>query len=157
PDFEPDYLPAPGTWYSAIPSNTILNDQANIARARHKLVYGAVLAGSFHGVDLTANFYSTPNQFGYLYLDQCRGPVSNISLGGGAGGLPIIGPIGGIGPSPGCISGTPFVVDPYRGVPLLAGLGVTNLNPTTLNPTTVSLIKHARADPAKVSANAMSF
>jgi hypothetical protein len=160
PDFEPDYLPAPGTWYSAIPSNTILADQANIARARHKLVYGGVLAGTLESVDYTLNFYSTPQDFGYLFLDQCHGPQSQTSLtAGNLLGLPVTGP----GPTPGCIPGTPFVVDPKRGVPLLAAplaslnpLNV-NLNPTQLNPTTVSLIKHARANPARVSANAMSF
>jgi hypothetical protein len=74
-------------------------------------------------------------------------------------GLPLPGP----GPTPGCLPGTPFVVDYKRGVPLLAAPIVSlnplnvNLNLTAMNPTTVSLIKHSRANPARVSANAMSF
>jgi hypothetical protein len=71
PDFEPTIYPAQGSAYSMISSGFIFNDAANIAMARHKIVYGAawngtiknerilapLLGGNF---DLSLNFVSTP-------------------------------------------------------------------------------------------------
>ncbi len=68
PDFQPDYLYPAGWMYNNVPAfEKILSDHG-VPRARHKLVYGAVLTSTVYGVDLSANFYSTPEHFGWFKL-----------------------------------------------------------------------------------------
>ena len=66
PDFEPDaFLPA-GSPYRTTPAYSIIENQGGISRARHKLVYGAVLEGKMFDVDWSMNFYSTPEHVGWF-------------------------------------------------------------------------------------------
>jgi hypothetical protein len=60
PDFEPAIYPAQGSAYNMFSSAFIFNDAANIATARHKLVYGAAWMGTLFDFDLSLNFVSTP-------------------------------------------------------------------------------------------------
>ena len=89
PDFEPFILPAAGGSYNILPSQVILNDGANIAQARHKLVYGGVAKATVFDVDFTANFVSTPNTLGVFSFAPAYGPNA--------------------------VPGSPFIVDPNRG------------------------------------------
>lgn len=156
PDFEPDYLTAPGTWYSVFPSNTILADQKSIAEARRKLVYGAVFAATFHGFDLTANFYSTPQHLGYEFLTECEGPAARIPTVATP-----FGPIARGSASAGCIKGTPFVIDPFNGVPLFANrdtlLNFLKGKLPLANPRSLGLIRRSRANPAAVQRTVLGF
>lgn len=66
PDFQPDvFLPA-GSPYHSSPAYSIIENQNGISRARHKLVYGAVLEGKMFDVDWSMNFYSTPEHVGWF-------------------------------------------------------------------------------------------
>lgn len=74
-EFQPSQFPGVGSPYNigftAIldPVNSTVNGTNGIARARHKLVYGAVLESNFMGVDWSANFYSTPEHVGGGFFD----------------------------------------------------------------------------------------
>ncbi len=71
PDFQPDvFLPA-GSPYHTSPAYSIIENRNGISRARHKLVYGAVLEGNMFDVDWSLNFYSTPEHVGWFkYVGQ---------------------------------------------------------------------------------------
>ena len=66
PDFQPTYLPTLGSWINDEPARLPIGDYGNLRRARNKLVYGAVAATTVYGVDLTANFYATPDHIGWF-------------------------------------------------------------------------------------------
>lgn len=89
PDFVPFILPAAGSAYNVLPSQVLLEDADEIARARHKLVYGGVLAATILGIDLTANFVATPQTLGVFSFAPATGPNA--------------------------IPGSPFIVNPERG------------------------------------------
>lgn len=66
PDFQPDvFLPA-GSPYNTSAAYSIMENLNGISRARHKLVYGAVLEASMFDVDWSLNFYSTPEHVGWF-------------------------------------------------------------------------------------------
>jgi Protein of unknown function (DUF1302) len=66
PDFQPDvYLPG-GSPYHTSPAYSIIENLNGISRARHKLVYGAVLESKMFDVDWSVNFYSTPEHVGWF-------------------------------------------------------------------------------------------
>lgn len=66
PDFQPSVFLPPGSPYNSTPAYTVLEDQNGISRARHKLVYGAVLESKMFDVDWSFNFYSTPQHMGWF-------------------------------------------------------------------------------------------
>jgi hypothetical protein len=85
PDFEPTIYPAQGSAYSMFSSAFVFNDAANIATARHKLVYGAAWNGTIHlerilalllegNYDLSLNFVSTPQINGVTEYTAATGP-----------------------------------------------------------------------------------
>ena len=99
PDFQPTYLPTLGSWINDEPARLPIGDYGNLRRARNKIVYGAVAATTFYGVDLTANFYATPDHIGWF----AQAPVQ-------VKGLP-----------PG------FSPDPFGGFAFLAPFGIHQL------------------------------
>ena len=66
PDFQPTYLPGLGSWINDEPGLAANQRLWESTRARNKLVYGAVAATTVYGVDLTANFYATPDHIGWF-------------------------------------------------------------------------------------------
>ncbi len=66
PDFQPDVFLPGGSPYHTSPAYTIIENQNGISRARHKLVYGAVLESKMFDVDWSLNFYSTPEHVGWF-------------------------------------------------------------------------------------------
>jgi hypothetical protein len=74
PDFQPTYFPGNGSWINDEPVSQPISDYGNIRRARNKLVYGAVAATTVYGVDLTANFYSTPDHIGWFTVAPVKLP-----------------------------------------------------------------------------------
>jgi hypothetical protein len=131
PDFQPFILPANGSAYNVLPSEVLLNDGRDIAQARRKLVYGGVAKASVFGVDLTANYVSTPNTLGIFKLAPAT-----------------------VGP----LAGTPFIFDTPNGVNSLANfvhvaktarLSVPALRQTLLNrfggPVVNALLNDAQA------------
>ena len=66
PDFQPDVFIPAGSPYRTSPAYSIMENQNGISRARHKLVYGAVLEGTMFDVDWSMNFYSTPEHVGWF-------------------------------------------------------------------------------------------
>jgi hypothetical protein len=78
PDFQPDYFVGIGTQLNDEPAAEPIGDFGNLRRARNKLVYGAVASTTVYGVDLTANFYSTPDHVGWF---------TNAPIGFGGSGL----------------------------------------------------------------------
>ena len=65
PDFQPDVFLPGGSPYKANPAYFVLENGNGISRARHKLVYGAVLESKMFDVDWSLNFYSTPEHVGW--------------------------------------------------------------------------------------------
>jgi hypothetical protein len=74
PDFQPDYLYGLGQQLNDEPVRFPIGDYGNLRKARNKIVYGAVAATTIYGVDLTANFYSTPNHTGWFALAPVQLP-----------------------------------------------------------------------------------
>jgi hypothetical protein len=66
PDFQPSYLVGLGSQNNDVPVFEKIGDYGNIRRARNKTVYGAVASTTVYDVDLTANFYSTPDHIGWF-------------------------------------------------------------------------------------------
>jgi uncharacterized protein DUF1302 len=66
PDFQPDYFVGLGTQLNDEPVNSPIGDFGNLRKARNKTVYGAVASTTVYGVDLTANFYATPDHVGWF-------------------------------------------------------------------------------------------
>lgn len=66
PDYQPSYFVGLGSQNNDVPAFQKIGDYGNIRRARNKVVYGAVAATTVYGVDLTANFYSTPDHVGWF-------------------------------------------------------------------------------------------
>ena len=95
PDFQPDYFVGIGSQLNDEPAYAPIGDYGNLRRARNKLVYGAVASTTVYGVDLTANFYATPDHIGWF---------TNAPVGfGGSGvvpnsysGIPLLGPGNGL-------------------------------------------------------------
>jgi hypothetical protein len=91
PDFQPDYLYGLGQQLNDEPAAEPIGDFGNLRKARNKLVYGAVAATTVYGVDLTANFYATPDHVGWF-------TTAPIGLGGSGlvpdsfAGQPFLGP-----------------------------------------------------------------
>jgi hypothetical protein len=73
PDFQPSYFVGLGSQLNDEPVYLPIGDYGNLRRARNKTVYGAVAATTVYGVDLTANFYATPDHIGWFAL----APVAN--------------------------------------------------------------------------------
>ncbi len=97
PDFQPTYLPTLGSWINDEPARLPIGDYGNLRRARNKLVYGAVAATTVYGVDLTANFYATPDHIGWF----AQAPVQQPGLPPGFsrdnfGGFAFLGPAAGL-------------------------------------------------------------
>lgn len=96
PDFQPDYYIGIGSQLNDEPAAEPIGDYGNLRRARDKLVWGAVAATTVYGVDLTANFYSTPDHIGWF-------TAAPVGLFGGSGlvpnnfsGQPFLGPGNGL-------------------------------------------------------------
>jgi hypothetical protein len=68
PDFQPDYFAAIGSQLNDEPAAEPIGDYGNLRKARNKIVYGAVASTTVYGVDLTANFYATPDHVGWFAL-----------------------------------------------------------------------------------------
>ena len=66
PDFQPSYFVGLGSQNNDVPAFQKIGDYGNIRRARNKIVYGAVASTTVYDVDLTANFYSTPDHIGWF-------------------------------------------------------------------------------------------
>jgi hypothetical protein len=94
PDFQPDYFVGLGTQLNDEPAAEPIGDYGNLRRARNKVVYGSVASTTVYDVDLTANFYATPDHAGWFTL----APVKSS--------FPFGPPIG-------------FVRDPFAGQPFL--------------------------------------
>jgi hypothetical protein len=75
PDFQPDYFVGLGTQLNDEPVNSPIGDFGNLRKARNKIVYGGVASTTVYGVDLTANFYATPDHIGWF-------TAAPIGLGG---------------------------------------------------------------------------
>jgi len=91
PDFQPDYFAAIGSQLNDEPAAEPIGDYGNLRKARNKLVYGAVASTTVYGVDLTANFYATPDHVGWFTVAPVPNPfpISNFA------GQPFFGPGGG--------------------------------------------------------------
>jgi hypothetical protein len=97
PDFQPDYLPGIGSQLNDEPAAEPIGDYGNLRRARNKLVYGGVASTTVYGVDLTANFYATPDHIGWF----TAAPVQHPGLPPGFSpdpfaGQPFLGPGNGL-------------------------------------------------------------
>ena len=66
PDYQPSYFVGLGSQVNDVPAFEKIGDYGNIRRARNKIVYGAVASTTVYDVDLTANFYSTPDHIGWF-------------------------------------------------------------------------------------------
>ncbi len=66
PDFQPDYFAAIGSQLNDEPAAEPIGDWGNLRKARNKIVYGGVASTTVYGVDLTANFYATPDHVGWF-------------------------------------------------------------------------------------------
>jgi hypothetical protein len=66
PDFQPDYFVGLGTQLNDEPVFLPIGDYGNLRKARNKIVYGGVASTTVYGVDLTANFYATPDHVGWF-------------------------------------------------------------------------------------------
>ncbi len=86
PDFQPDYFVGLGTQLNDEPAAEPIGDYGNLRRARNKLVYGAVASTTVYGVDLTANFYATPDHVGWFALAPTGLTPDNFA------GQPFLGP-----------------------------------------------------------------
>jgi Protein of unknown function (DUF1302) len=91
PDFQPDYFAAIGSQLNDEPAAEPIGDHGNLRKARNKLVYGAVASTTVYGVDLSANFYATPDHVGWFTV----APVANPFPINNFFGQPFFGPNGG--------------------------------------------------------------
>jgi hypothetical protein len=91
PDYQPSYLVALGSQNNDVFAFQKIGDYGNIRRARNKIVYGAVAATTVYDVDLTANFYSTPDHIGWFSV----APVANPFPIDRFSGSPFLGPAAG--------------------------------------------------------------
>jgi hypothetical protein len=66
PDFQPDYFVGIGYQLNDEPAAEPIGDWGNLRKARNKIVYGSVASTTVYGVDLTANFYATPDHIGWF-------------------------------------------------------------------------------------------
>jgi hypothetical protein len=82
PDFQPDYFVGLGTQLNDEPAAEPIGDYGNIRRARNKTVYGAVAATTVYGVDLTANFYATPDHVGWFTVAPVANPFPKDPFAG---------------------------------------------------------------------------
>ncbi len=91
PDFQPDYFAAIGSQLNDEPAAEPIGDYGNLRKARNKVVYGSVASTTVYGVDLTANFYATPDHVGWFTVAPVANPfpISNFA------GQPFFGPHGG--------------------------------------------------------------
>jgi len=91
PDFQPDYFAAIGSQLNDEPAAEPIGDYGNLRKARNKIVYGSVASTTVYGVDLTANFYATPDHVGWFTVAPVANPfpISNFA------GQPFFGPHGG--------------------------------------------------------------
>ncbi len=74
PDFQPDYLYGLGQQLNDEPAAEPIGDYGNLRKARNKIVYGGVASTTVYGVDLTANFYATPDHVGWFTLAPIKLP-----------------------------------------------------------------------------------
>jgi hypothetical protein len=74
PDFQPDYFAAIGSQLNDEPAAEPIGDYGNLRKARNKIVYGAVASTTVYGVDLTANFYATPDHIGWFTAAPVKYP-----------------------------------------------------------------------------------
>jgi hypothetical protein len=91
PDFQPSYFAAIGSQLNDEPAAEPIGDYGNLRKARNKLVYGGVASTTVYGVDLTANFYATPDHIGWFTV----APVANPFPINNFFGQPFFGPHGG--------------------------------------------------------------
>jgi hypothetical protein len=91
PDFQPSYFVGLGSQVNDVPAFEKIGDYGNIRRARNKIVYGAVAATTVYGVDLTANFYSTPDHIGWFSVAPVKNPFPLDFFSGS----PFLGPAAG--------------------------------------------------------------
>jgi len=75
PDFQPSYFVGLGSQVNDVPPFKKSATTAMFGGARNKLVYGAVAATTIYDVDLTANFYSTPDPYWMVF--DCASSKSN--------------------------------------------------------------------------------
>lgn len=145
PDTQPSIFPAPGNALGVLPSFTRLQDADQIARAHHRLSWGAAAMINTFGLDITALYFSTPQHLGQFFADTCRGPAAGVKDPAN--------PFAGL-TTPGCIPGTPFRFDPDKGFPLFAGLSAPD--PSQFNPKILPAVRQARLNPAQARANVLS-
>jgi uncharacterized protein DUF1302 len=74
PDFQPDYFVGIGSQWNDEPAAFPIGDYGNLRRARNKIVYGGVASTTVYGVDLTANFYATPEHIGWFTAAPIKFP-----------------------------------------------------------------------------------
>ncbi len=74
PDFQPDYLYGLGQQLNDEPASEPIGDYGNLRKARNKIVYGSVASTTVYGVDLTANFYATPDHVGWFTVAPVKLP-----------------------------------------------------------------------------------
>lgn len=99
-EFQPAVLTPAGTAYNTTPAYQIIEPYNGVTRARHDLMYGAVLEWTMLNLDWSFNFYSHPERMGLF------GPA----------------PVSGIAP------GVPIFPDSFRGAPILGpGKGLYDL------------------------------
>lgn len=88
PDFQPDYFVGLGSQLNDEPVYLPIGDYGNLRKARNKLVYGAVASTTVYGVDLTANFYATPDHVGWFGLAPVANPFPIDRVAGRQLGFP---------------------------------------------------------------------
>jgi hypothetical protein len=66
-------FPAQVSAYSIFPYEALMDDSAQIARARHKLVYGGAAKTTIAGVELSLNYVRTPENIGVLEFAPATG------------------------------------------------------------------------------------
>ena len=93
PDFQPDYLYGLGQQLNDEPAAEPIGDYGNLRKARNKLVYGAVAATTVYGVDLTANFYATPDHVGWFTVAPVANPFPKDPFAGQLFLGPAAGPV----------------------------------------------------------------
>jgi hypothetical protein len=91
PDYQPSYFVGNGMQMNDVPVFERIGDYGNIRRARNKIVYGAVASTTVYDVDLTANFYSTPDHIGWFSTAPVKNPFPIDTFSGS----PFLGPAAG--------------------------------------------------------------
>ncbi len=91
PDFQPSYFVGNGSQVNDVPVFERIGDYGNIRRARNKIVYGTVASTTVYDVDLTANFYSTPDHIGWFSTAPVKNPFPIDTFSGS----PFLGPAAG--------------------------------------------------------------